>query len=329
MVSAPAAGFALHVLQNAWQMGGLQAAVRDLTDALFYRTFSVGSQLALPLPSLTAYLEGLNRRLESVLPDPVQMLGLLALGLLWFYGERFQRFPESAMARTSLRLVLVLGAGGITWWMAFPQHTWIHAAVARHITPAAALLLASGIVVAARVAWRIRRMSRVVALTLWAFSIGIAGFMAHSAMLPPRSWNPNPHFDYSQIRSLDRLLPKKAAVIVPRFPQGLAPPPVLYYTNRPYMAIALTTSLEIAGAVRTAQTVDSTLPCFYMHIGKLEDSPLCRFLMQYGFETYHYEENNIEIGVYELDVPAILEFLERGAAARDAYAPPKVQEKIP
>jgi hypothetical protein len=310
MVSAPAVGFALHVLQNAWQMGGLQAAVGDLTNALLYRTFNMGSQLDFLLPSLTAYLKGLNWRLESVLPDPVRMLGLLALGLLWFYGERFQKFPESAMARTSLRMALVLGAGGISWWIAFPQHTWIHAAVARHIAPAAALLLASGIVLTARVAWRIQRMSRAVALTLWAFSAGMAGFVVHPAMLSFRLWNPAPYFHYAHARSLDRLLPKKAAVIVPRFTRGVVAPPILYYTNRPSIT-ASARSGEVVEAVCSVQALDSTRPCFYMHIGKLEDSPLCRFLMQYGVETYHYEENETVIEVYELNVPVIMELLER------------------
>ncbi|UCF80337.1 MAG: hypothetical protein JSV08_07440 [Acidobacteriota bacterium] len=328
MVSAPTAGFALHVLQNAWQMGGLQAAVWDLTDAFLYRTFSIGSQSALPLPSLAAYLEVTNQRLESVLPDPVRVLGLLALGLLWFYGERFQKFPESAMARTSLRMVLVLGAGGISWWITFPQHTWIHAAVARHIAPAVVLLLASGIVVAVRVAWRIRRMNRAVALTLWVFSAGMAGFMVYPTTLSLRLWNPNSHFHHAQACSLDRLLPKKAAIITPQFPQGLATPPIMYYTNRPYIMIAPTTSLEIMGAVCAVQAVDSTRPCFYMHIVKLEDSPLCRFLMQYGVETYHYEENKIVIEVYELNVPAILELLERQSAGR-ASAAPKSKGELP
>lgn len=131
----PAAGFALHLAQNAWAIGAW-AALRDMWGALLFRSYAI-----IDLQRLFQ----LDRWANAVFARVDRFYGLgpatvLALGLLGVAASR--RREED---RAAARLIAILVGAAFTWFIFFPQHTIAHTYTVRHYHPAIALALALGL----------------------------------------------------------------------------------------------------------------------------------------------------------------------------------------
>jgi hypothetical protein len=138
--SAPVAGFLVHLAQNAWYFGGITGALDDFGKSAADRM----------LHSADAPMSGFGLKVwwsEVIVRyfSGVMIFNLFVIGCLCFFAYIMYYalpLPRRKPVRALLRLLCVLAACGLTWYILFPAHSFAHMYVPflyRHIVPAAAL----------------------------------------------------------------------------------------------------------------------------------------------------------------------------------------------
>ena len=142
LFAAPVCGFLLHFLQNAWYLGNISLVFQDFRKIAVERIgSSKDSAFALTMSNWWQHVLTRNFSLVLIFNYFLLFLGMFAAYL--FYQRLSAKYRRQI--NLNLRLLLVLGICGISWYMAFPSHALAHAYVlflVRHLLPVAALFFA-------------------------------------------------------------------------------------------------------------------------------------------------------------------------------------------
>lgn len=129
-------GFLFHLKLNAIALGSFQNAIADLSTAFSYRTNGLATEdtqmtWIKKLELIWLYINRQER--YYFFPGPV-----LLMFLFWFYKYKLQE--------QKLRgFLLVLFVASFTWYLAMPQHAYVHHFTAKHSGLWVTLVCASGI----------------------------------------------------------------------------------------------------------------------------------------------------------------------------------------
>jgi len=142
LLTAPICGFLLHFLQNAWYLGNVSLAYQDLRKIAVERIgASKDSAFALTISNWWQHVLSRNFSLVLVFNFFILFTGLFVSYL--FYQRLAAKYKQEI--NPNLRLLLLFGLCGISWYVAFPSHSLAHAYVlflVRHLVPVAALSFA-------------------------------------------------------------------------------------------------------------------------------------------------------------------------------------------
>jgi len=142
LFSAPVCGFLLHFLQNIWYLGNISLVLQDFRKIALERIgASQDSAFALTISNWWQQVLTRNFSLVLIFNYFLLFLGLFAAYL--FYQRLSVKYRRQI--NLNLRLLLVLGTCGISWYTVFPSHALAHAYVlflVRHLLPVAALVFA-------------------------------------------------------------------------------------------------------------------------------------------------------------------------------------------
>jgi len=138
LLTAPVFGFLLHFLQNAWYFGSFQLAFQDFKNIAIQRIVNSADA---PVMTFYAWWNYVIVRNFSL----IFLFNYLLLFMLSFYSYLlYHRLsPESKKELNPLlRLFILLAVCGVSWYIAFPSHSWAHAFVGflvRHLVPVASV----------------------------------------------------------------------------------------------------------------------------------------------------------------------------------------------
>jgi len=133
MLSAPAAAFFLHAVQNATAIG-FAASIEDWRRVLLLRSFEIGATDG--TLDLAEYPTRMLERIEHWYMSVPQLLAFWVLGAL---GLR--RFSGQRLCKQFIIMTIVLWAAGAIWWIVFPQQTWSHHDTIQQALPVFALIV--------------------------------------------------------------------------------------------------------------------------------------------------------------------------------------------
>lgn len=138
LLSAPVAGFILHLLQNAWYFGSLAGALRDLGRSALER---IAQSSDIPVAGLT-----LKSWFREVIVHNISLAFVFNIFLLLVivfiaYLLHQQNKPDTRQHHARLaRFFALLLVCGVSWYVCFPAHSLAHVYVyflVRHLLPAA------------------------------------------------------------------------------------------------------------------------------------------------------------------------------------------------
>jgi hypothetical protein len=129
-------GFVFHLSLNSIALGSFLNAIADLTTAFSYRTAGVAAEATQMtwLKKIELLWLYINRQERYYLfPGPV-----LLMFLFWFYKYKLQDQKLKGF-------LLVLFFASFTWYLAMPQHAYVHHFTAKHSGLWVSLICASGL----------------------------------------------------------------------------------------------------------------------------------------------------------------------------------------
>jgi hypothetical protein len=141
LACAPVAAFLLHVIQNTWYFASFSLAIQDLTGIAVRR---IAASTDAPPMNFYAWWNHVILRNFSLtfLFNYLFLFALLFFSYLLYHRLNVKSRKALDPAR---RLFILLTVCGISWYVAFPSHSWAHAFVGfllRHLVPAASLAFA-------------------------------------------------------------------------------------------------------------------------------------------------------------------------------------------
>jgi hypothetical protein len=137
-VCAPVCAFVLHVFQNVWYFGSFSRAFQDLQGAAVRR---IAYSTDAPAMSFYAWWNYVIVRNFSLVFSFNYLLLFIAGFLSYLLYHRLSA-ESKRKALPLLRLSVILAMCGVSWYIAFPSHSWAHAFVGflvRHLVPVASL----------------------------------------------------------------------------------------------------------------------------------------------------------------------------------------------
>ena len=135
---APVAAFFLHILQNVWFFGSFSLTFQDLKSAAIRRIANSTDAPAMTFYAWWNYV--IVRNFSLVFLFNYSFLFMAA----FFSYLLYQRLSVESKKELSspLRLFIILAICGVSWYVAFPSHSWAHAFVGflvRHLVPVASV----------------------------------------------------------------------------------------------------------------------------------------------------------------------------------------------
>lgn len=132
---APLTAVLLRFLQVSWALGGMKAAFDDWIGAFLFR--SVSSEM-----KLANYLAMIRVRFASIgVFGKKAFLFWIAAFVLLLKATSGPNFNKSL--NYFAKVILIFFISGISWWIVFHQHTWIHFFTGRHLLPLTSLIFAA------------------------------------------------------------------------------------------------------------------------------------------------------------------------------------------
>lgn len=189
LLTAPVAGFALHLLQNAWYFGSLSAAITDMKSIALQRMLN-SSDSAVALNFLSWFNLVVLKNFSDVFLFDYMSLFLMAF--IGVAGYHFTKGRSRQRAYTGSCVFAILLVCGFSWYIAFPSHSIAHAFVrflARHLVFAASIGYATLIYILISLVRKLNPDSAVIKLFVGAVAavIVLTGLLRSDLPLTPRA----------------------------------------------------------------------------------------------------------------------------------------------